>query len=264
MNGVASSRRPSSRATSASSTAPTSSPAAISIAPNSTSAGQACGPVCCESSCWTDSASSCCSWVSSKSTSLLGKPEDPVSHDVALDLLRPAELCRRAREQVGLVPMTVVYIGSWRQEAFTEHVECRRGRGLLGLGHEELDARARGANRLAVEKPPDRAGRMVAQHLDGDERARQRYLDVFSFCDRPSVDRARAGIGGQPVHPGPELHLPRKGGGAAFVSGRVQGDRPPLAARAEKVLLRHDDIVEEELGEFCMAGDLRHGPDLDP
>src|SRR5215211_3578141 len=52
-------------------------------------------------------------------------------------------------------------------------------------------------------------------------------------------------------------------GGAALVTERVHRDLPAVAELAEEVRLGNDDVVEEQLAELGVAGDLRHRPQLD-
>ena len=88
-------------------------------------------------------------------------------------------------------------------------------------------------------------------------------------CARGIVDQRRAvdgALGRHPhgaVQPGAELDLSRQRGGAALVTERVHRDLPAVAELAEEVRPGDDDVVEEQLAELGMAGDLRHRPQLD-
>src|SRR5207302_10023937 len=67
----------------------------------------------------------------------------------------------------------------------------------------------------------------------------------------------------QPVEPGSKLDLAGERRGAALVPERVHRDLPAVAEPTEQVLLRHDDVVQEQLAELRVPGDLGHRPDLD-
>ena len=67
----------------------------------------------------------------------------------------------------------------------------------------------------------------------------------------------------QPVKPGAQLDLTRQSRRSTLVAERVHRDLPAVAALAQQILLRHDDVVEEQLAELGMTGDLGHRPDLD-
>jgi hypothetical protein len=104
---------------------------------------------------------------------------------------------------------------------------------------------------------------VVAQHFDPDQRARERDLDLRIVDQRLAVERTLGRHAHRAVEPGAQLDLTGERCGTALVSQRVHRDLPPIAALAEEVLLGHDDVVEEELAELRVAGDLGHGPQLD-
>src|SRR5215216_2770540 len=161
MNGATARCLPSARAIRHSSIAPSAS-SPMASAPNSTSSDHSrSSPPWRESRVSTDSVSQFCSSLSSRSISLLWQAEDAVGDDAALDLLRPAVHGRGTRIEIGLVPELVAF----------QDVERGCGDALLGLGHEELHDRALRSDRPAAQELPDGAVRVVAQHLDRDERA---------------------------------------------------------------------------------------------
>ena len=80
---------------------------------------------------------------------------------------------------------------------------------------------------------------------------------------RRAVDGPLGGDAYRAVQPRAELDLARKRGGPALVAERVHRDLPAVAAAAEEVLLRHHDVVEEQLAELGMACDLGHRAQLD-
>ena len=82
-----------------------------------------------------------------------------------------------------------------------------------------------------------------------------------SISRRPST-RALGRDADRPVEPRAQLDLARQRGRAALVTERVHRDLPAVAELAEQVGPRHDDVVEEQLAELGVAGDLRHRPQL--
>ena len=85
---------------------------------------------------------------------------------------RPAVNGGSARVEVGLLPEPVLAgrgrVGVLQRRP--EQLDRRRRESLLGLGHQQLDARAVGADRSAAEELTDRPISVVAQHLDPDQR----------------------------------------------------------------------------------------------
>ena len=90
------------------------------------------------------------------------------------------------------------------------------------------------------------------------KRSCERTLRVFVISDRPAVDAAPARLRREAVDPRAQLDLARQGGGPAFVGKRVERDLPALSALAQEVLAGHDDVLEEQLAELRVTGDLRH------
>src|SRR4051794_17110430 len=204
-----------------------------------------------------------CSSLSSRSmTSLLGEAEHAAGDDVALDLLRTAVDGRGARVEVGLVPEVVLgaIVRLPVLERRAEDLERGRREALLGLGHEQLHARAVRADGAAVEELPDGPVRVMPQHLDADQRSGERDLRLRIVDQRLAAERPLGAHAHRTVEPRAQLDLTRERGGPAFVSERVHGDLPSVAASAEQVLLRHHDVVQEQLAELGVAGDLRHRP----
>ena len=99
--------------------------------------------------------------------------------------------------------------------------------------------------------------------LDPDQGTRERDLDLRVVDQRLTVERALGRHAHRAVQPRAQLDLTGERGGTPLVSQRVHRDLPPIAALTEEVLLGHDDVVEEELAELRVAGDLGHGPQLD-
>src|SRR5215218_54810 len=258
---------PSARAIMHSSTAPSPSSPPTASAPKSTRRSQSrSGSASRASSVSTDSPSHFCSSLSSKSIeSLLWKGEDAIGDDVALDLLRAAVDGRGARVQVGLAPEVVLVgrLGLGVLERRRQDLErgCRQP--LLGLGHEQLDARAVGTDSSAGHELADGSVRMVPQDLDADQCPGEGGLRPGIVDQGPAVDPALGRHAHGTVQPGAKLDLPRQRGGAALVTERVHRDLPAVAELAEEVRLGNDDVVEEQLAELGVAGDLRHRPQLD-
>ena len=98
----------------------------------------------------------------------------------------------------------------------------------------------------------------MAQHLDADQRLRE--LDLHERIVEAAL---RGGVGDGAVQPRAQLDLARERGRPAFVAERVHGDLPAVAAVAQQVLLGDDHVVEEELTELGVAGDLRHRAHVD-
>ena len=179
---------PSARAIRHSSTAPSPSSPPTDSAPNSTRPAH--GSASRASSVSTDSLSHRCSSLSSRSISRYS--------------------CGRARTRSAMMlrwiccvpPYTLAareyrYVSSQNSSSSTasasierraEHLERGRRQPLLGLGHQQLDARAVGTDGAAVEELPDGAVRVVAQDLDADQRPREGDLGAGILDQRLAVD----------------------------------------------------------------------------
>ena len=120
-----------------------------------------------------------------------------------------------------------------------------------------------GPDGAAVEELADGPVGVVTQDLDPDQGPREGDLDLGVRDDRRSIELAPCGRAHRAVDPGAQLHLARQCRGAAFVPKGVHRDLPSVAELAEEVLLGHDHVVQEELTELGVAGDLRHRPHLD-
>ena len=112
-------------------------------------------------------------------------------------------------------------------ERRAEHLERARGEALLGLGHQQLHARAVRADGAAVEELAHGAVGVMAQHLDADQRLRE--LDLHERVVEAPLPRRRPRH--RAVQPRAQLHLARQRGGAALMTERVHGDLPAVAAR---------------------------------
>ena len=104
---------------------------------------------------------------------------------------------------------------------------------------------------------------MVSQHLDLDQRTGEHGLRAFIGEQRRSIALEVGRVRDEPVEPRAQRHLPRQRCGAALVRHHVHGDLPALPRPAEHVLLRDEDVVEEQLAEFGVPRDLLHRPHLD-
>ena len=104
----------------------------------------------------------------------------------------------------------------------------------------------------------------MPEHLDADVRPGKGRLRLRVGDERAAVELALRGDAQRAVEPRPQLDLPRQRRRAPLVAERVHGDLPAVAALPQQVLLGHDDVVEEQLRELGVTGDLRHRAHLEP
>jgi hypothetical protein len=103
---------------------------------------------------------------------------------------------------------------------------------------------------------------VVAQHLDPDQRTRERDLDLRIVDQRLTVERALGRHAHRAVEPRAQLDLTGSAAVPASCPSVCIAIFHPSPRSLREVLLGHDDVVEEELAELRVAGDLGHGPQL--
>src|SRR5581483_9147035 len=101
--------------------------------------------------------------------------------------------------------------------------EHGRGESLLGLGHQELDARALGPDGSAAQKLTHGPVRVMAKNLDSDQRTRQRRLNLRILEHWTAVELAPDNDRHGAIKPRPQLDLAGEGGRSSLVPERVHG-----------------------------------------
>ena len=197
---------------------------------------------------------------------LLGQREDAVGDDVALDLLRAAVDGRRARVQVGLVPELVLdRLGGsacWSVGPSTSSAVAASRCSASAISSFTLELS--GPDRAAVEELADGAVGVVAEHLDAD-RTPARARPATSGRRAAAARRARARRPRATARSSHVRSLTCRGSAAVprscpsvYIAIFQPSPRSP-----SRFSFGHHDVVEEQLAELGVAGDLRHRPHLD-
>src|SRR5262245_21510355 len=205
------------------------------------------------SSCWSSDSSK-------RMSSGLRQAEHDRGDDVGVHLGRSRVDGARARPQELARPVDVgPRVRARAQElAFgTEQVDRRLPEALVELAPEDLLERRLRAGRLALGERREHAHAVRAHDLDLDQQPGHLLArpagEPAALLERrrqeAQIAREALGVGER--------------AGAALVGEDRHRDPPALADLADQVLLRHAGVLEEDLAELALAGDLAQRPHRD-
>src|SRR5207245_1302888 len=187
------------------------------------------------------------------SPGVLREVQDALGDDVPLHLGGARVDRARARPEELARPVDVVTclgVGAQELAGRTEQIERRLAEALVELAPVELLERRLGARRAPVGQVGERADAVGAHDLVLDEQPPEllahrgpRTPELPAGGREPrEIASIAGGVGERPD--------------AALVAEDGHGDAPPLADLTDQVLARHARVLEEDLAELALAGDL--------
>src|SRR6266849_3608732 len=185
------------------------------------------------------------------------QPEDALGDHVALDLGRPPHDRLRAGVEVGAAALLV------EQRPRPEHLHRQLLEALVGLAAEHFLDRGLDPRLPRAEKARQAPVADQAEQLHLDVRLRE-PLAVPRVGERPPGGGMRARSAEQALEAPPDRALEGEGPyRPAFVREDAHRDLPAGAGRTHHHLGRHAHVLEEDLRELRVAGDLPQGAHAD-
>src|SRR5437660_8400374 len=189
----------------------------------------------------------------------LRQPEHPLADDVLLDLGRAALDRVGARPEEGILPHAVVDgdVGAPSQQGVRPlDLHGQLLQALVRLDPAHLARGGLGSRQLAAQQLRDRARARIFQGLGVDPERRELLPHDRVLGGRAAVLLHPLGHVDERLQRDAQPYLETEAEGEPLVHERGEAHRPAVVDAAQDVALVNADVVEEDLVELGVAGDL--------